>query len=166
MLKVLASAMLISGALVVSAIAHPGHDSKSKTTQSKAGAEKFKVAQGTALAGALALYKGLDKPVGVSVVDVTNIDLGAEIGGMGKRQMRARMFTIAPNGSVPIHPHVDRPGHAYIVSGEITEYRNDSPVPIIRKAGDVAVEKNDVQHAWINHTNEPVKVLVVDIFNP
>lgn len=143
------------------ALAHPSHEHGKKSAKS----ERLVVAQGNALAGALALYKGLDKPVGVSVVDLQTIDLGTEIGGMGKRQMRSRMFTIAPGGSVPIHPHNDRPGHAFIVSGEITEYRNDQPLPLIRKAGDVAVEKNDVQHAWINHTNEPVRVLVVDIFN-
>jgi quercetin dioxygenase-like cupin family protein len=148
------------------AFAHPGHDDRSKNVGSFGKPQRLVVAQGSALAGALSLYKGLDKPVGVSAVDVTNIDLGAEITGMGKRQMRSRMFTIAPGGSVPIHPHNDRPGHAYIVSGEITEYRNAQPQPIIRKVGDVAVEKSDVQHAWFNHTNEPVRVLVVDIFNP
>ncbi|MGL5362300.1 MAG: cupin domain-containing protein [Bosea sp. (in: a-proteobacteria)] len=154
-----ASLVLLAGAGF--ALAHPSHEHGKKSGKG----ERLVVAQGSALAGALALYKGLDKPVGVSVVDLQTIDLGAEIGGMGKRQMRSRMFTIAPGGSVPIHPHNDRPGHAYIVSGEITEYRNDQPLPLIRKAGDVAVEKNDVQHAWINHTNEPVRVLVVDIFN-
>lgn len=166
MLKIILITGIMGFGLCGVAAAHPGHDEKSKSAKRVSGSEKFKVAQGTALAGALALYKGLDKPVGVSVVDVENIDLGGEIGGMGKRQMRSRVFTIAPGGSVPIHPHLDRPGHAYILSGEITEYRNDRPLPVVRKTGDVAVEKNDVQHAWINHTNEPVRVLVVDIFNP
>jgi quercetin dioxygenase-like cupin family protein len=165
-MKQLISSALVLMASVSFALAHPGHDERSKVSGSFGKQQRFVVAQGSALAGALSLYKGLDKPVGVSVVDVQNIDLGAEIGGMGKRQMRSRMFTIAPGGSVPIHPHNDRPGHAYIVAGEITEYRNDQPQPIIRKVGDVAVEKNDVQHAWVNHTSEPVRVLVVDIFNP
>lgn len=166
-MKSLFAFALVTLASTTVAFSHPGHDDKGKKNAGKAATEqRFVVVQGSALAGALSLYKGLDKPVGVSAVDLQSIDLGAEIAGMGKRQMRSRMFTIAPGGSVPVHPHNDRPGHAYIVSGEITEYRNDQPQAIIRKVGDVAVEKNDVQHAWINHTNEPVRVLVVDIFNP
>jgi quercetin dioxygenase-like cupin family protein len=150
--------------MTMGAVAHPGHDVRGKKAD---GQGRITVVQGTALAGALAMFKGpMDKPVGVSVKDAANIDLGSEIAGMGKRQMRARVFTIAPGGSVPIHPHNDRPGHAYILSGEITEFRNDAPQPIIRKPGDVAVEKEGVLHAWFNHTSGPVEVLVVDIFNP
>jgi quercetin dioxygenase-like cupin family protein len=147
-----------------SAQAHPGHDVRKKQPTAQG---RIVTAQGTALAGALAQFKGpTDKPVGVSVKDAANIELGSEIAGIGKRQMRARVFTIAAGGSVPVHPHNDRPGHAYILSGEITEYRNDAPQPIIRKPGDVAVEKEGVLHAWFNHTSGPVEVLVVDIFNP
>jgi quercetin dioxygenase-like cupin family protein len=163
-MKKLYVALALVCASAVSAHAHPGHEPHKKQTATQ---KRLVTAQGTALAGALAQFKGpMDKPVGVSVRDAANIDLGSEIAGMGKRQMRARIFTIAAGGSVPIHPHNDRPGHAYILSGEITEYRNDAPQAIIRKPGDVAVEKEGVLHAWFNHTGGPVEVLVVDIFNP
>jgi quercetin dioxygenase-like cupin family protein len=149
-------------AFSATALAHPGHLEQGKKGQKRSGKHSVNDER----KGALTQYSGPKDAVGVSVVSLASIPLGLEIAGMDKRQMRARVFTIAAGGSVPHHPHTDRPGHAYILSGEITEYRNDEANPGIRKAGDLAVEKAGVDHAWVNHTNLPVKVLVVDVFNP
>ena len=147
-----------------SASAHPDHDHK-ESAKAKADKSPF-VRVSDVPKGAIAFFNGPKEAVGVSVKNLASIPLGAEIEGMDKRLMRARLFTIAPRGSVPPHPHNDRPGQAYIVSGEITEYRNDEAAPGIRRPGDIAVEKKGVDHAWINHTDQPVVVLVVDVFNP
>jgi quercetin dioxygenase-like cupin family protein len=159
-------ALAVVGAFMASfgaaALAHPGHIEQGKKSQKRPGKHSVNDEK----KGALALFNGPKDAVGVSAVSLASIPLGLEIAGMDKRQMRARIFTIAPGGSVPPHPHMDRPGHAYILSGEITEFRNDDAKPGIRRTGDLAVEKAGVDHAWFNHTDQPVKVLVVDVFNP
>jgi quercetin dioxygenase-like cupin family protein len=158
--------LLVAGAVFTSlagvSIAHPGHFEPPKKSQKPGGKHSVNDEK----KGALALFNGPKDAVGVSAASLASIPLGLEIAGMDKRQMRARIFTIAAGGSVPPHPHMDRPGHAYILSGEITEFRNDESKPGIRRAGDLAVEKAGVDHAWFNHTDQPVKVLVVDVFNP
>ena len=94
------------------------------------------------------------------------IDLGEDFPAMTGRQLRARIFTIEPDGIVGIHTHVERPGYAFIFSGSIVEHRNDNPEPIVRNAGDIAMEKAGVTHWWENTFDAPVKALVVDIFTP
>lgn len=62
---------------------------------------------------------------GVSVELLAALDLGLEIEGMGGRQLRMRMVTIAPGGVYgPLHDHKDRPGIVYILQGTITDHRN------------------------------------------
>lgn len=52
-------------------------------------------------------------------------DLGPEIEGMARRQLRMRLVTIEPGGVFgPIHDHVDRPGMVYILQGTITDHRD------------------------------------------
>jgi quercetin dioxygenase-like cupin family protein len=94
------------------------------------------------------------------------VELGAEFPGMEGRQLRARLFTIAPGGIVGIHTHNQRPGYAYILSGRIIEHRNDAAGPITHEPGSFAMEKTGVTHWWENPFDEPVKALVVDIFTP
>ena len=101
-----------------------------------------------------------------SVESIGEVDLAAEFPAMAGRQMRARIFTIAPGGVVAQHTHKARPGYAYILSGQIVEHRNDADDPIIRKPGDVAIEQTGVAHWWENESSAPVRVLVIDIFTP
>ena len=104
---------------------------------------------------------------GIASIDpVGIIDLGAEFDGMSGRQLRARVFTIEPGGIVGLHTHQQRPGYAYILSGDITEHRNDMPGPVNHTAGSVAIEKTGISHWWENTSDAPVKALVVDIFTP
>lgn len=52
----------------------------------------------------------------VTVEMLTTIDLGPEIDGMARRQLRMRKVTIAPGGVFgPIHDHKDRPGTVIIL---------------------------------------------------
>lgn len=98
-----------------------------------------------------------------SVKKLGQLDLAEEFPPMEGRRFRAREITIEPGGVVAVHRHQSRPGFAYILEGEIIEHRNDHPDPILRKAGDVAIEKTGVSHWWENRSDGIVRALVVDI---
>ena len=62
---------------------------------------------------------------GVTVKQLTTVDLGPEIEGMAGHQLRMRMVTIEPGGVFgPVHDHKDRPGLVYILQGMFTDHRN------------------------------------------
>ena len=62
---------------------------------------------------------------GVTVKLLSALDLGPEIEGMARRQLRMRMVTIEPGGVFgPLHDHIDRPGMVYILEGTITDHRD------------------------------------------
>lgn len=113
---------------------------------------------------------GLEGPAetrGISAVEMLGlVELGEEFPSMTDRQFRAREITIEPGGVVAVHQHQSRPGFAYILEGEIIEHRNDHPEPILRKAGDVAIEKTGVSHWWENQSDGVVRALIVDIVKP
>ena len=108
--------------------------------------------------------KGPTKTAGIESVNALGVvDLGGEFESMKGHEMRARVFTIKPGGVVARHEHQSRPGFAYIISGQIIEHRNDQKDAIVRKPGDVAIERSGVVHYWENTFKEPVVALVVDI---
>lgn len=98
-----------------------------------------------------------------AVAALGSVALGDEFPGLEGRVLRAREIIIEPGGVVAVHQHDARPGLAYILEGEIVEYRNDSPEPHVRKPGNVAFEKTGVTHWWENKTAQSVRALVVDI---
>ncbi len=71
-----------------------------------------------------------DEPVapetkGVATKLLAAVDLGPEIEGMERRQLRMRMVTIEPGGVFgPIHDHIGRPGTVYVLQGTITDHRD------------------------------------------
>jgi len=98
-----------------------------------------------------------------SITPLGAVALSDEFPGLDKRQLRARELVIAPGGIVAVHQHDQRPGVAYILDGEIVEHRNDQPTPVVRRPGDVSLEKSGVVHWWENRGTRPVRALVVDI---
>lgn len=98
-----------------------------------------------------------------AVAALGNVALGSEFSGMEGRVLRAREIVIEPGGVVAVHQHDARPGLAYILKGEIVEYRSDQLKPMLRKQGDVAFETTGVTHWWENVSDAPVHALVVDI---
>lgn len=107
---------------------------------------------------------GPTKTAGIESVKALGVvDLGGEFDSMKGHQMRARVFTIKPGGVVARHEHQSRPGFAYIISGQIIEHRNDQKAALVRKPGDVAIERTGVVHYWENTSKESVVALVVDI---
>lgn len=100
-----------------------------------------------------------------SVEKLGFIDLRSEFPGVQEPLFfRLRRLEIAPQGSVGFHEHKNRPGVAYIVDGAITEYRGAEQ--IVRVTGEFAFEHNGIQHGWKNHTQDPVRAIVADIWSP
>ncbi|MEJ2670085.1 MAG: cupin domain-containing protein [Gammaproteobacteria bacterium] len=99
----------------------------------------------------------------LSVRTMGSNSLGKDFTALAGRSYRVREITVAPDGVVAAHQHKQRPGVAYIVEGEIMEFRSDETAPILRKAGDVVFEKSGMAHWWHNQSNQPAKAIVMDI---
>lgn len=94
---------------------------------------------------------------------IGSIDLAKEPANIPDRLFRLRKLVIKPNGIVPWHSHGNRPAIIYIIRGEIVEYASNCAVPIVHRAGDVAVETAGVSHWWQNHGSETVELLSADL---
>lgn len=108
---------------------------------------------------------GATKPVGVDDRVIASIDLKDEGPKVKDYKFRMRRLVVFPGGTVPWHSHGERPAIIYIVSGEIVEYASTCAVPIVHKAGEVAVETHATSHWWKNHTNRRVVLLSADILH-
>ena len=112
-----------------------------------------------------AITSGETMPVGVTDTVIASIDLAPKGGDFAGQLLRMRKLTIEPGGVVPWHEHSERPANIYVLSGTIEEYRASCMVPIVHKAGDVAVEFGvGFAHWWKNTGAEPVVLLSADIF--
>jgi quercetin dioxygenase-like cupin family protein len=115
----------------------------------------------------IARYKKLSGPTkthGIAAIKtLVALHLGSEFAGLAGQQMRARILIIKPGAVVAVHQHERRPGFALILEGEMVEHRNDHKGPIIRRVGDVAVERTGVSHWWENRSGKVARALVVDI---
>jgi quercetin dioxygenase-like cupin family protein len=108
---------------------------------------------------------GETKPVGVTDTVIASIDLAPKGGNFKGQLLRMRKLTIAPGGVVPWHEHSERPANIYVISGTIEEYRANCEVPIVHKAGEVAMEfGKGFAHWWKNKGAEPVVLISADIF--
>lgn len=116
---------------------------------------------------AIAQHKALEGPSEThGIADIQTLvmlSLGDEFAGMDGRAMRGRILVVEPGAIVAVHQHERRPGFALILEGEMVEHRNDHNGPLIRRVGDVAVERTGVSHWWENRSERVVRALVVDI---
>ena len=94
---------------------------------------------------------------------IGSIDVSKEPAKIPDRLFRLRKLVIKPGGVVPWHSHGNRPAIIYILSGEIVEYASNCAVPIVHRAGDVALETSGVSHWWQNHGNVTVELLSADL---
>ncbi len=108
---------------------------------------------------------GPTMPDRVTDTVIGSLDLGPQYNVPG-RTFRMRRLEIRPGGVVPMHSHADRPAHIYVVRGRITEHRSTCAVPIIHRAGDVAVEGGDLTHWWRNDSGGTVVLISADILPP
>ncbi len=108
--------------------------------------------------------EGPSKTHGIERVNtLVGLSLGEEFQGMKGQQLRARELVLAPGAEVAVHQHERRPGFAYMLEGEMVEQRNDTDGPIVRRVGDVAVERTGVSHFWVNKSGKQARAIVVDI---
>jgi quercetin dioxygenase-like cupin family protein len=109
---------------------------------------------------------GPEETKGIESVEALGvIDLQKEFDALSDpRVFRLRRLTLAPGASVAMHEHDQRPGVAYILSGEINEHRDGQPTP--RRAGEWSFEQTGVTHGWHNQSESPVQALVVDVISP
>ena len=116
---------------------------------------------------AIAQDLGVEGPIeskGIGEIKVLGMmPLDGELGETKGLVMRVREITLLPGGRVAVHQHTARPGAAYVVEGDLVEHRNDTEGPLLRGAGDVALEKTGVIHWWENTSSKSAKVVVVDI---
>ena len=113
------------------------------------------------------LADGPTKTSGIAAVNTLGaIALDGEFEDVAGRILRTREIVFEPGGVVAVHRHEGRPGIAYILEGEIVEYRVDvdgqSSVNV-KKAGDFALESTGVVHWWRNESGGTVRALVVDL---
>lgn len=107
-------------------------------------------------------FSGPARAKGVSPKVLAAIDLDDEIPALEGTQLRTRYWRVLPGGVFPVHSHDDRPAIIYVLAGEIYEYRNDRPEPVLHKQGGLSLEYN-VAHWWINESGEEVILLATDI---
>ncbi len=94
---------------------------------------------------------GETMPAGVTDTVIASIDLAPKGGDFAGQLLRMRKLTIEPGGVVPWHEHSERPANIYVLSGTIEEYRANCSVPIVHKAGEVAIEFGvGFAHWWKN----------------
>lgn len=110
------------------------------------------------------LADGPTKTSGIGGVKLLGtVPLDGEFGSSDGLVMRVRELLIEPGGIVAVHQHDRRPGTAYIIEGEMTEHRSTEKGPLVKKAGDVAMERSGVIHWWENTGSTEARALVVDI---
>src|SRR5262245_16920502 len=91
---------------------------------------------------------------GVTDTVIGSVDVAQEPAAIKDRLFRLRKLVVQPGGVVPWHSHDNRPAIIYIVSGTITEYASTCAVPLVHKAGDVALETHVLAHWWKNTGKE------------
>ena len=88
------------------------------------------------------------RPIGI-------VELEGEFEKPGDRVLRGRELDIEPGGIVAVHRHDGRPGIAYIVSGQLTEHRVGVDGPVVKQAGDTALENTGVIPVSYTHLTLP-----------
>ena len=94
------------------------------------------------------------------------VKLEGEFDTVKGRVLRTREIVFSPGAVVALHEHLGRPGVAYIIEGEMTEYRvgaDGRAITAVKKAGETALEGTGVVHWWKNASDKMARALVVDI---
>ncbi len=99
---------------------------------------------------------------GVSVDAKTVLTLAPQIQELKGYVLRIRQITMEPDAVIAHHSHSDRPIAVYVVSGEFTEVRDDSP-EVTRRPGEQWVEGADVSHWGANRGQVPTVMIAVDV---
>ena len=97
--------------------------------------------------------------VGVATEDIGFVPLASD----PSRSVRLRRITVQPGGVIPWHSHEALQGMALLVSGEMTEFRNNCLDPIVHHAGDVTREDAATAHGWRNESDKVAVIIVAHV---
>jgi len=95
-----------------------------------------------------------------SVIKLEEVTFGHLTELNGKFKMRATEFTFGPGAYLGVHHHIG-PGIRYILSGELTF--NEGGLVTVYKAGDYYFETGNIAHTAENKTDQPLRILIVEI---
>ena len=99
---------------------------------------------------------------GLSVDSKDILGLALQIPELKGFALRIRKITMEPGAVIAHHRHANHPLAAYLVSGELTEVRDDAP-EITRRPGEQWVEGADLAHWSANRGQVPIVLIAVDI---
>jgi quercetin dioxygenase-like cupin family protein len=97
-----------------------------------------------------------------SVIKLEEVTFGHLTELNGKFKMRATEFTFAPGAYLGAHHHIG-PGVRYILSGELTFTEGGVATVYKAKAGDYYFETGNLAHTAENKTDQPLRILIVEI---
>lgn len=95
---------------------------------------------------------------------IGTLNLNGQLTEIGDRQLRVRLVTLEPGGTIVLHNHKDRPSVEMLIKGTATEYRQN--VPKEYKEGEAMIADVETVHSWKNNSNAPAVIVAADIFNP
>lgn len=162
----LAMKFIVAGILIAgtSAHAHDVGDHAEETTNKNVVIAQTVVPEAEKTRAQELLAAGPKKTTGVrSVKEIGTVSLDGEFKSSDGLRMRVRELIIEPGGIVAVHQHTNRPGAAYIIEGEMTEHRSSETGPVVKSAGQTAMERSGVIHWWENTGAIAARALVVDI---
>ena len=107
-----------------------------------------------------------DKFESVAFKTIGSLDLGPEAIAAKGYALRTRSITFEPGATIDWHPHTDRPGTVYVLSGEITEYRSDCGAPVVHRVGEISHEFKGMSHGWANLSQVETVIIVADVVPP
>ena len=99
---------------------------------------------------------------GLSVDSTDVLGLASQIPELKGYALRIRQITLEPGAVIAHHNHANRPIAVYVVSGEFTEVRDNTP-EITRSPGEPWVEGGDVSHWGANRGQIPTVMIAVDV---
>ena len=108
----------------------------------------------------LVAEEGVERRGITSAVKLEEVIFGHLTELNGKYKMRATEVTFAPGGYLGVHHHVG-PGIRYILSGELTFTEGGRAT--VYRAGEYFFETGNLAHTAENKTNEPLRILFVEM---
>ncbi|MFY9602420.1 MAG: cupin domain-containing protein [Pseudolabrys sp.] len=108
----------------------------------------------------LAAEEGVERRGITSAVKLEEVIFGHLTELNGRYKMRATEVTFAPGGYLGVHHHVG-PGIRYVLSGELTFTEGGRAT--VYRAGEYFFETGNLAHTAENKTNEPLRILFVEM---
>ncbi|MBE0432121.1 cupin domain-containing protein [candidate division WOR-3 bacterium] len=77
----------------------------------------------------------------------------------GAQRYAMRLFTLQPDGIIPLHQHEDTEHEIFIVEGQGVLDNGREQIPV--RAGDAIFVPAGEDHSFVNHTRQPMRFICV-----